>query len=288
MTQKELGKLSRKRLLEMLAEQTGRADRLQRENDRLKERISDREQHLAQMGTLAQAILHSDSSMAQETRDSIRESLKEISESNKAAGDEEAGEEEEKPPGTITDWPTREQLLLEAQRAGGRGWYIWSLKTAVYTMITVAAVTGLVAVLVLPVMQIYGASMSPTLYDGDIVVSVKGGKMDTGDLAAFYYNNKILVGRVIGRAGQWVDIAEDGTVYVDNVEIDEPYLTEKVRGECEIELPYQVPENRVFVLGDNRSVAVDSRSRIVGCVAVEQVVGKIVFRVWPLNKFGNV
>ena len=112
--------------------------------------------------------------------------------------------------------------------------------------------------------------------------------METGDLVAFYYNNKILVKRVIGQAGQWIDIAEDGTVYVDNVKIDEPYLTDRGLGECDIELPYQVPENQVFVVGDNRSISVDSRSTTIGCVSEEQMVGRIVFRIWPLSEFGEL
>ena len=289
MTEKELRKLSRRRLLELLAEQTGRANRLRRENERLKERIADREQYLSQMGTLAEAILRSNIATALENKDSIRESLAQLEEvsSSDTADEEKETEEEEEPPGT-KDWPTREQLLMEAQREGGKRRYMWSLKTTIYAMVTVAAVAVLVAVLLLPVLQIYGSSMNPTLYEGNFVVSVKGGKMDTGNLVAFYYNNKILVKRVIGQAGQWIDIAEDGTVYVDNVAIYEPYLNDKALGECDIELPYQVPENRVFVMGDNRSVSVDSRSTSVGCVAEEQLVGKIVFRVWPLSEFGRV
>lgn len=203
------------------------------------------------------------------------------------SGEEEDTEEEAEPPGR-RDWPTREQLLLEANREGGRRRYLWSFKTTIYAMVTVAAAAVLVAVLLLPVLRIYGTSMNPTLYEGDFVVSIKGGKMDTGDLVAFYWNNKILVKRVIGQAGQWVDVAEDGTVYVDNVRIDEPYLSDKGFGECDIELPYQVPENRVFVMGDNRSVSVDSRSTSIGCVAEEQLVGKIVFRLWPLSEFGKL
>ena len=285
MTQKQVEKLSRRRLVELLAEQTGKAERLERENQRLKERIADRELHLTQMGTLAEAILRSGSRLDTKERDMVSECLDELCQAN---GEEEPEEEEEeKPPGSA-ELPTREQLLLEAQRVGSKNRYMWSLKTTVYAMVTVAAVAVLVAVLLLPVLQIYGTSMNPTLYEGDFVVSVRGGRMETGDLVAFYYNNKILVKRVIGQAGQWVDIAEDGTVYVDNVKIDEPYLVDQAFGECDIELPYQVPENRVFVMGDNRSVSVDSRSTAIGCVAEEQLVGKIVFRVWPLNEFGKV
>lgn len=282
MTQKELEKLSRKRLLELLAQQTGKAERLERENNRLKERIADREMHLIQMGTLAETIVRTSAGLGTVQGAQYLHEIQSIT-----APSESDEEEDPDPPGHI-DTPTREQLLLEAQREGGKRRYLWSLKTTVYAMITVAAVAVLVAVLLLPVLQIYGTSMNPTLYEGDFVVSVKGGKMNTGDLVAFYYNNKILVKRVIGQAGQWVDIAEDGTVYVDNVKIDEPYLSDKGFGECDIELPYQVPENRVFVMGDNRSVSVDSRSTTIGCVSEEQLVGRIVFRIWPLNEFGEL
>lgn len=162
------------------------------------------------------------------------------------------------------------------------------LRSTVCMLITVAAAAVLVAVLLLPVLQVYGASMNPILTDGDIVVSVKNSSMDTGDVVAFYYNNKILIKRVIAQPGDWVDISEDGTVYVNNVAIDEPYLTEKALGDCNIELPYQVPESRVFVMGDHRAVSVDSRNTAVGCVAEEQIVGKIVFCVWPIGNFGPV
>ena len=152
----------------------------------------------------------------------------------------------------------------------------------------VAAVSVLVAVLLLPVLRIYGTSMMPTLTEDELVLSVKGSRFETGDVIAFYYNNKILVKRVIAQAGQWVNIDQDGTVYVDNVEIDEPYVQERAFGECDIELPYQVPEGRIFVMGDHRDVSVDSRNTSIGCVAEEQIVGKIVYTIWPLRDFGAV
>ena len=145
------------------------------------------------------------------------------------------------------------------------------------------------AVLFLCVPHIYGQSMNGTLDNGDIVLSVKSREMDTGEIVAFYYNNNILVKRVIANSGDWVDIDKDGNVYVNQKLIDEPYLREpKAYGETDIELPYQVPENKVFVMGDNRAVSIDSRNTSVGCVDQEQVVGHIVFRVWPLTKIGFV
>lgn len=184
--------------------------------------------------------------------------------------------------------PTSEQLEKELKRVKYKKRYRSVFRSTVFTLITVAAVAVLVATLWMPVLQIYGHSMTPTLEDGDIVVSVTAGECSTGDLIAFYYNNKILVKRVIAGPGDWVDIDGDGNVYVNNQLIDEPYLDEKSLGECDIELPYQVPESRLFVMGDHRSVSVDSRTKAVGCVAEEQIVGKIVFRVWPLNNFGKL
>lgn len=190
-----------------------------------------------------------------------------------------------KVPQTIPDIP---QLEAELKRVQYKRRYATVLRSTVYTLITVAAIAVLVATLWMPVLQIYGSSMTPTLSNGNIVVSVKSGDFQTGDIIAFYYNNKILIKRVIAGPGDWVNIEEDGTVYVNNEKLEEPYLTEKALGDSNIEMPYQVPESRLFVMGDHRSVSVDSRSTAVGCVAEEQIVGKILFRVWPLNEFGNV
>ena len=189
---------------------------------------------------------------------------------------------------TETDQLTTEQIERELRREQYRKDYRRVLKSTIGGLITVAAAAVLVAVLLLPVLRIFGKSMSPTLKEGDIVVSLKTGEFSTGDVVAFYYNNKILVKRVIASPGDWVDLDEDGTVYVNRERIDEPYLTEKAYGETNIELPFQVPESKIFVMGDNRAVSVDSRNTAVGCVAEEQVVGKIVFRVWPLNEIGPV
>lgn len=186
------------------------------------------------------------------------------------------------------DMPTLEQLQKEVDRVHYRRDFSRVMINTIYSLVVVAAIAVLVAVLLLPILRIYGHSMNDTLDEGDIVVSLKGSDFKTGDIIAFYYNNKILIKRVIGKAGDWVDIDQDGNVYVNGNLIDEPYLDDKAFGECNIELPYQVPESKVFVMGDNRSVSVDSRNTAVGCVAEEQIVGKVVCRLWPLKDFGKL
>ena len=189
---------------------------------------------------------------------------------------------------SINDMPATEQLEEELKREKYKHRYRSVLRSTVYTLVIVAAVAVLTATLWLPVLQIYGSSMTPTLPDGEIIFTVKPSKFEPGDVIAFYYNNKILVKRVICGPADWVNIDGDGTVYVNGTELDEPYLTERALGDCNIQLPYQVPDGKVFVMGDHRSTSVDSRNTAVGCVAQEQIVGKIIFRIWPLNRLGVV
>ena len=183
-------------------------------------------------------------------------------------------------------FPTVTQLTAELKRTTYRENFRKALRRTVYTLVVVAAAAALVATLWMPVLRIYGASMTPTLEKGDIVVARKGADIQPGDLLAFYAGNKLLVKRCIAGPGQWVDMDASGNVYVDGSLLEEPYLTEKALGACDLELPCQVPDNRYFCMGDQRSASVDSRSTAVGCIAEEQIVGEIIFRVWPLSGFG--
>lgn len=184
--------------------------------------------------------------------------------------------------------PTSSEVEQELKRERYKIRYRKTLKSTLFLLITAAAAAVLVATLWLPVLQIFGASMTPTLEEGQIVVSVKANDLEPGDIVAFYYGNKVLVKRYIAGPGTWVDIQEDGTILLNGEVLEEPYLTEKAFGICDLELPYQVPDKTYFLVGDHRETSVDSRHSSVGCVSMEQVVGKIIYRVWPLEVFGAI
>ena len=186
------------------------------------------------------------------------------------------------------DTPTVEQLEGELHRERHRRNYRSTLLSTVSALVIVAAVAVLVSMLWLPVLQVVGESMTPSLYEGEVIIAPKGSKFQKGDVIAFYYNNKILVKRVIANAGEWVNIDADGNVFINDVPLDEPYVSEKAFGDCNITLPYQVPDGKIFVMGDHRATSSDSRNTAVGCVSEEQIVGRVMLRVWPLKKLGAI
>lgn len=183
------------------------------------------------------------------------------------------------------EMPEIELLQKELKRELYKRRFRRILRSSFHALIVVAAVAALIATLLLPVLQIAGTSMEPNLKDGDIVILAKTSRLQTGDLCAFYYSNKILIKRVIGVPGDYIWIDRDGTVYLNNEPLDEPYITEKALGECDMEFPYQVPENSYFMMGDQRSTSIDSRSSVIGCIPEDQLIGKILCKFWPLSEF---
>lgn len=186
---------------------------------------------------------------------------------------------------TKQELPQVGELQIELKRERYKRRFRRLLRSTINALIVVAAVAALVATLILPVLQIAGTSMEPTLNDGDIVLLVKKKNLETGDLCAFYYSNKVLIKRVIATPGDYIWIEADGTVFLNGEQLDEPYISEKSLGECDVEFPYQVPENAYFVMGDKRETSIDSRSSVIGCIPEDQLIGKIFCRFWPLSKF---
>lgn len=184
----------------------------------------------------------------------------------------------------IADLPTIDQVRTEQKRLKHRAAYYKALRGTIYTLVIVAAIAVLVSSLLLPILQVSGDSMNPTLYDGDIIALVKTDQFKTGDLCSFSWNNRTLIKRVIGVSGDWIEIDAEGTIYLNGEALDEPYVTDKSLGECDLSFPYQVPENSLFVVGDHRETSIDSRSTVIGSVSLEQVTGRVVFRIWPLNR----
>ena len=188
----------------------------------------------------------------------------------------------------LYDVPDTAQLEAAVKRIKITREYLRVLKSTVASLRVVAAAAVLISMLFLPVLRVTGTSMTPTLQSDELVVCRKRGSFEKGDVIAFYYNNKILLKRVIAVSGDIVDIEDDGTVLVNGKKIDEPYIDEKALGECDIDLPYQVPDERIFVMGDHRSTSIDSRTKRIGCIAEEAVVGKVVLRGSPFEKFGRI
>ena len=179
--------------------------------------------------------------------------------------------------------PTKSQVETEQKRYRRQKAYNKALGGTVYVLTIVAAIAVLVATLVLPVLQIEGTSMEPTLINGDIVLLTKTTNFDRGELCGFSWNNKLLIKRVIGIAGDWIEMDTDGTVYLNGEKLDEPYAERLSVGECDLEFPFQVPQEQYFVLGDMRESSIDSRNTLIGCVAKDQIVGKVFFRIWPFK-----
>lgn len=182
------------------------------------------------------------------------------------------------------DLPKLEELKKELHRERYKRRFRRVLRSTVDALIVVAAVAAIIATLIFPVLQIAGTSMEPNLNDGDIVLLAKTEKLENGDLCAFYYSNKILIKRVIATPGDYLWIESDGTVFVNGLELEEPYLQEKALGECDVEFPYQVPENAYFMMGDHRETSIDSRSSVIGCISTDHTIGKILCKLWPLSE----
>lgn len=180
---------------------------------------------------------------------------------------------------------TVSQIENELKRETYKSKYIKILTSTIYALVIISAVSALIATLIMPVLQISGSSMSPTFNEGEIVVSIKTKKIENGEVIAFYHGNKILVKRVIAGAGSYVNMDEEGNVYVDGKILKEHYIEELVLSEIDIEFPYQVPDGHYFVLGDNRKDSIDSRNSEIGSVSQDDIIGKIIFRIWPLKKF---
>jgi signal peptidase I len=188
----------------------------------------------------------------------------------------------------ITSLPSTQTLEKELEYEKDKKNRRSKIKNVIFTLITVFAIAAILSTMFMPVLRIYGTSMSPSLSGNDFVLAAKHSDFRRGDIIAFYYNNKVLVKRIVALSGEYVSIDKSGNLYINNEYVEEPYISKKALGECDIEFPYQVPEGKLFVLGDSRTTSIDSRSSTIGCVSQEQILGKVIFCIWPMSSFGII
>ncbi len=189
---------------------------------------------------------------------------------------------------TIENMPTQQQFESELNRVRYKKEFRKVLSSTISSLLVVAAIAVLISLLFLPVLRVTGSSMTPALQNDELILCIKSNNFKQGDIVAFYYNNKILLKRVIGLPGDIIDISEEGTVFLNGEPLDEPYVNELAFGECDISLPYQVPESRLFLMGDNRQTSIDSRSTTIGAISDEFVIGKVFFCIYPFDSFRKV
>lgn len=184
--------------------------------------------------------------------------------------------------------PTPPVIQAEIDRLKHKEKYKRAFRSTFCLLIFCIAVVVLISALVFPVFRTHGNDMDPTLKSGQLVCAMRTTQVEPGDIICFYYNNKVLIKRVIAVGGDSVSIDWHGNVTVNNKTIDEPYLRGKSYGDCNISLPCKVPLSKLFVMGDNRSISVDSRHTEVGFVSQEQIIGKLILRIWPLDAISAI
>ena len=190
-------------------------------------------------------------------------------------------------PKDVQALPELNEIESEMSQVRSKGRFRQSLKGTFGALVVVVAIAVIIAFILLPVLKITnGHNMEPGFQTGDIILLQKTSKAEKGDVCAFYFNNKLLLRRVIAGEGDKVEIDEQGYVKVNGEFLEEDgYISEHALGQCDIDFPFHVPAGQYFVMGDNRDFAFDSRATNFGCVSQEEIYGKPMARIYPFDRF---